>query len=383
MLPEMMLVFRSIPCFFVSCVTVFGSILAGSANGQDLKPEFAELKAAPQDKRAPILQRLQTSTSLNLLDVAKAMQSMDPVQKNLCLGLAQTILAREPNTSVPLLTTILENKNLDPAIRYWAFTKITGGNKERREKLLRQMQDDPALSLRFEAIKLGLDELKGLKEKESIDDAKLKAEYQKLLAAARLPEQVQEIAEELKKLKVDVDLLQHFGFLADWQVIGPFDNRGQKGFDVVYGPEKDFVGSGKFNAQSSYEGKSGDVRWQATSTKEKDGAVDLNPIFNKEKGAIVYAYAEFNAASPIACEVRLGCINANKVWVNGELALSNEVYHTGAQIDQYAKAVKLKAGKNGVLVKVCQNEQTEQWAQDWKFQLRFSDPSGLAIHSAK
>ncbi len=180
-----------------------------------------------------------------------------------------------------------------------------------------------------------------------------------------------------------MDLLQHFGFLADWQVIGPFDNRGQKGFDVVYGPEKDFVGSGKFNAQASYEGKSGDVRWQGTSTKEKDGAVDLNPIFNKEKGAIVYAYAEFNAASPIACEVRLGCINANKVWVNGELALSNEVYHTGAQIDQYAKAVKLKAGKNGVLVKVCQNEQTEQWAQDWKFQLRFSDPSGLAIHSAK
>ncbi len=137
----------------------------GSVNGQDLKPEFAELKAAPQDKRAPILQRLQTSTSLTLLDVAKGMQGMDPVQKNLCLGLAQTILAREPNTSVPLLTTILENKKLDPAIRYWAFTKIAGGNKERREKLLRQMQDDPALSLRFEAIKLGVDELKGLKER--------------------------------------------------------------------------------------------------------------------------------------------------------------------------------------------------------------------------
>ncbi len=110
-----------------------------------------------------------------------------------------------------------------------------------------------------------------------------------------------------------------------------------------------------------------------------DGAVDLNPVYANEKGAIAYAYAEFNAGKAIECEVRLGCINANKVWVNGQPLMSNEVYHAGSQIDQYTAPVKLKQGKNTILVKVCQNEQTESWAQDWKFQLRFTDSSGKAI----
>jgi hypothetical protein len=39
----------------------------------------------------------------------------------------------------------------------------------------------------------------------------------------------------------------------------------------------------------------------------------------------------------------------------------------------------LQAGKNVILVKVCQNEQTESWAQRWEFQLRVCDSIGAAI----
>jgi hypothetical protein len=42
----------------------------------------------------------------------------------------------------------------------------------------------------------------------------------------------------------------------------------------------------------------------------------------------------------------------------------------------------LTAGMNVILLKVCQNEQTEDWAQDWKFQLRVSDSSGAAVEPA-
>jgi hypothetical protein len=62
--------------------------------------------------------------------------------------------------------------------------------------------------------------------------------------------------------------------------------------------------------------------------------------------------------------------------VNGELVTANRVYHTGMVIDQYQGQAKLKKGKNLILVRISQNEQTEPWAQDWKFQLRVTDSLG-------
>ena len=78
----------------------------------------------------------------------------------------------------------------------------------------------------------------------------------------------------------------------------------------------------------------------------------------------------------------MGCINGNKVWVNGELVIANHVYHAGTEVDQYVAPVKLQPGPNSILVKVCQNEQTESWAQRWQFQLRVCDAVGTAILSA-
>ena len=39
------------------------------------------------------------------------------------------------------------------------------------------------------------------------------------------------------------------------------------------------------------------------------------------------------------------------------------------RVDQHIGTGTLKKGKNEVLIKVCQNEQTEQWAQLWTFQV--------------
>ncbi len=50
-------------------------------------------------------------------------------------------------------------------------------------------------------------------------------------------------------------------------------------------------------------------------------------------------------------------------------------------MDQYIGQGELKAGRNVILLKICQNEQTEDWAQDWKFQFRVCDSLGKAIHS--
>jgi len=39
----------------------------------------------------------------------------------------------------------------------------------------------------------------------------------------------------------------------------------------------------------------------------------------------------------------------------------------------------LKPGANTILLKICQNEQTEDWAQRYQFQLRVCNASGIAI----
>jgi hypothetical protein len=59
-----------------------------------------------------------------------------------------------------------------------------------------------------------------------------------------------------------------------------------------------------------------------------------------------------------------------------------EVYHANSAIDQYVGRGVLKKGKNVILVKVCQDEQTVDWAQNWVFQLRVCDASGKAILAA-
>ena len=73
-----------------------------------------------------------------------------------------------------------------------------------------------------------------------------------------------------------------------------------------------------------------------------DGIVDLAAAYDKEKGAVAYLYAEFDSPTDQPAEVRLGCINANKVWINGKEVMANEVYHAGSMLDQYIAPCELR-----------------------------------------
>ncbi|MDP6467936.1 MAG: hypothetical protein QF918_09360, partial [Pirellulaceae bacterium] len=102
---------------------------------------------------------------------------------------------------------------------------------------------------------------------------------------------------------------------------------------------------------------------------------------DEHKGTVAYAYAEFDSAESRSADFRIGCINANKLWLNGTLLTANQVYHSGMEVDQYVMQTKLKKGRNTILVKVAQNEQEESWAQRWQFQLRICDELGTALLS--
>jgi hypothetical protein len=107
--------------------------------------------------------------------------------------------------------------------------------------------------------------------------------------------------------------------------------------------------------------------------------VNLNKALAKHKDAVAYAYTVIESDKERPAEIRLGCINAIKVFLNGKEVFAREEYHHGMRFDQYTGRGMLKPGKNEILVKVVQNDQKEPWAQLWQFQLRVSDATGGAL----
>jgi hypothetical protein len=68
----------------------------------------------------------------------------------------------------------------------------------------------------------------------------------------------------------------------------------------------------------------------------------------------------------------------NRQGVGYELSCE-EYYHGIPEMDQFVVPVVLKAGRNEVMVKVCQNEETGSWAEPWWFQARLCDTTGAAV----
>ena len=110
--------------------------------------------------------------------------------------------------------------------------------------------------------------------------------------------------------------------------------------------------------------------------------VDLNQPLGKLKQTVAYAWTDFHSEAGQQVEFRLGCKNAWKIWLNGELLFGRDEYHRGMRIDQYKLKLKLAKGRNTLLIKLCQNEQTQPWTKEWQFQLRMCDSTGTAMHAA-
>jgi hypothetical protein len=233
------------------------------------------------------------------------------------------------------------------------------------------MLDDPAVELRRDAVALKIDEAETLLRNGQKDAAK--SRFDEALAAANDLGQVKSLAGRLKAFGETVDVARHMGFLLRWRLIGPFDNTATKGFAVVYPPERN-IEPGR-----SYPGKHGQVKWIDHTSGDELGKVDLNTLLGEEKAVLAYATCEFRVPREQAVQLRTNTTNATKVWLNGVLVHQHSFYHDGVAFDQYVIPCPLRAGRNVLLLKVCQNEQTEPWARLWDFALRICDKNGSAV----
>jgi hypothetical protein len=266
-----------------------------------------------------------------------------------------------------------------PRSRRLAFEWLAKIDPTAPDRLTPGFLNDPSLELRRDAVARLFTAGTGAIEKATGDQQQLSsgiATLRRALAAARDLDQIEQIDKELTRLKQDVDLLRHFGFIASWHLIGPFDNRKGIGYQADYPPEDavDFA--------ARYPGKKEELAWLAHTTSDRQGKVDLNQALGKDMGCVAYAAAEFYSPREQEVDLRWGSSCATRLWLNGESKANHPVYHTGESIDQYQSRAVLRPGRNVILLKVCQNEQTQTWAQDWDFRFRVCDAIGTAIYSA-
>jgi hypothetical protein len=142
-----------------------------------------------------------------------------------------------------------------------------------------------------------------------------------------------------------------------WYYIGPFENAGGQGFEAAYPPEKEI------DLKKTYEGK-GDrkIAWKEF-TGFKVAAVNNLAKFDISDDCAIYLYQEVEVKEPVDLPVSLGSDDTLTLWLNGKQLVSENASRPAAA-DQNHATLKLKAGKNQLLVKICNS------AGEWGFYIR-------------
>ena len=134
-----------------------------------------------------------------------------------------------------------------------------------------------------------------------------------------------------------------------WYFAGPFDNPARTGIDVKYSPEKEV------DLKASFVGKGGaKFGWKEYKGFELGKVLSVKAIIPDDNdAAVVYFYHEFDAVEAGRLPISLGADDTMSLWFNGARLLYED-HERAAMADQFFTQLKLKPGKNQLLLKVCQ-----------------------------
>ena len=147
-----------------------------------------------------------------------------------------------------------------------------------------------------------------------------------------------------------------------WHILGPFDNQNNVGYDTAYIPED----ISEIDFEARYEGVNGEVKWIQHSDNAFDGYVNLGRDVNS---SVSYAWVTVNAPDERDVQLRFGCDDLGKVWLNGKEEIKKD-HSSWAIVDDMVVPVKLNQGENTILVKV------GNAGASWGFYFRITDSDG-------
>lgn len=241
-----------------------------------------------------------------------------------------------------------------------------------REQWLATRLDDP--DFRNAAVALVL--AAGEQALRDGNNDRAKAEYRKAFDQARDSSQVAQAAQKLKVLGEPADVFAHLGLVTNWWLVGPFDAPEKTGYAIAFAPES------KVDLAATYQGQ-GDkkIHWIQHKTTDALGQLDLNAALGATREAVGYAYAEIDVAREQPAHLRCGADDNCSVWLNGRKVFGREQWLNGTRFDRFITPIRLVAGRNTLLVKVCQGPQHKdpEVSNNWSLQLRLCDEQGRGI----
>lgn len=161
-----------------------------------------------------------------------------------------------------------------------------------------------------------------------------------------------------------MELMQQTGFVHEhfWLTLGPFDNTEGIAYDTEYIPEN----TPYIDITAEYEGVNGQISWRKFTDTVFDGFIDFGKDINWSAS---YAVATVTSPDEREVQFRVGNDDQAKIWLNGNQIYTNTKVGW-AIVDDNIFPVKLKAGKNTILIKLCNAR------LNWGFYLRITDNNG-------
>ena len=365
----------------LSLFVTFNGVQAGNAVQKDIDLIVKQGRGSAEGRAA--WDRLSQANPDALPAILQGMNTKDTAAVNWLRTAFDQIAEREMKTGGKSIDTkkllaFVKNPANEGRPRRLALDLLERLQPGTADAVYRAGLDDP--EFRYDAVALVLDQAqRAAKAGNAASAVKL---YRQAFDKSRDMLQARAAALGLKDGGIEVSVAEHMGFLRDWHLIGPFDGKAQKGFHLEYPPEK------KIDLAEELDGQKGKVRWKRFQVKEtpptsKDrhqalvNLADKNALGNADD-AVAFAYTEIHVATPLKAEMRGAADDNLTVWVNGVKVFAFEEWRNGVRHDRHRFPVELKAGKNTVLVKICQSAAPNP-EPNWEFFLRVVDATGKGI----
>jgi hypothetical protein len=161
-------------------------------------------------------------------------------------------------------------------------------------------------------------------------------------------------------------LVRAQGFLIDWWVVGPMQDRDGKGLERKFFPEEVI----DLEREQSIDARR--YRWRSLDAISLDGKIVLTSAFRRSENVVAYAFAEVSSDAPRDVVFKMGSDDGIACWLNGERIHLKDAARS-LTVDEDSVPARLAAGPNRILLKVRNSD------GDWGFAFRVTDPAGNPI----
>lgn len=306
-----------------------------------------------------------------------AMDTSNPVAANWYRTIYEEIVSREIHASgtqwpLDFMKEYVSDTNRQGRPRRLVLKLINQLEPEFESQWLTERLADPEFRSEAVALTLSL----GDQALQNKDTKAATIFFRSAFANARDRSQVTQAAQRLTSVGEKADVNTQLGLVTDWWLTGPFDAPAKSGFETAFEPER------SINLQATYEGQGGlSFGWIRHQTTDALGQMNLVNALGQTDEAVGYAWTEITVEQNREAELRCGADDCCLVWLNGKPVSTHEQWLNGTRFDRFINPIELQAGRNTILVKVCQGPQhrNPEVFNYWSLQLRLCDKDGRGI----